>query len=108
MSVLYIAGPMTGMPDHNYPAFDTAAERLRSWGHLVLNPTILEQHNPTPGTPQPWDWYMRRALRMLLDAEGVALLPGWASSRGATIERDLAMSLRMPVRHWRDWRQVTR
>ena len=35
---LYVAGPMTGLPDHNYPAFAEAAARLRAVGYEVESP----------------------------------------------------------------------
>ena len=30
MTRIYIAGPMSGLPDLNYPAFNAMAERLRA------------------------------------------------------------------------------
>ena len=35
---LYIAGPMTGLPDSNYPAFFRAADQFASAGHDPINP----------------------------------------------------------------------
>jgi hypothetical protein len=35
---------MTGTPDHNRPAFDSAAKRLREQGHFVINPVELSAH----------------------------------------------------------------
>jgi hypothetical protein len=32
---------MTNIPDHNRPAFDAAAKRLRGEGHFVINPAEL-------------------------------------------------------------------
>lgn len=102
-TTLYVAGPMTGLPQFNYPAFNAAAKMLRGFGYRTLNPVDAEALNPTPGTPQPWDWYMRHALRMVLNADALALLPGWEQSRGASLEVLVARSLEMathPLEHW--------
>ncbi|MCS6578235.1 DUF4406 domain-containing protein [Curtobacterium poinsettiae] len=99
---LYIAGPMTGYEYFNYPAFRFAEQQLRSAGFDVLNPVDAEQHNTT-GAPQAWDWYMRHALRMVVDSDGVALLNGWEQSRGAQLENHVATSLGMPVRPIAGW-----
>lgn len=95
---VYIAGPMSGLPDYNYPAFNRAADALALAGHEPLNPTDSEMENPTPGTPQPWDWYMRHALRMVLEADAIALLDGWNASRGANLEARVGLDLGIPVR----------
>lgn len=94
---IYVAGPMTGLPDFNYPAFNAAAATLRAQGHTVLNPA----ENPVPpcGT---WQGYMRLALAQLVQCECIVLLPGWAESKGALIERKLAQVLGMDVLHFSD------
>lgn len=101
--ILYVAGPMTGIPEFNYPAFHAAASLLRVRGFGVLNPADSEDQNPTPGTPQEWDWYMRHALRMVLRAEGLALLDGWEASKGATLEVTVATALQLPCRPLEGW-----
>lgn len=92
-ATLYLAGPMSGQPDFNRPAFDLAARRLRGAGFAVLSPAEA----PEPGPAPEWLDWMRGSLRLLLDADGLALLPGWWDSRGATVERDLARSLGLPA-----------
>lgn len=100
--VVYVAGPMTGFPEMNYPAFDAAADQIRALGYDVLNPVDTEQDNDT-GQPQSWDWYMRRALVMLVGATGVALLPDWHLSRGAQLEKHVAEQLGMDIRPLSGW-----
>lgn len=100
--ILYVAGPMTGIPEFNYPAFNAAADQLRDAGYAVLNPVDSEQHNPD-STPQPWDWYMRHALRMVTEADGIALLPGWQRSRGARLERLVGHHLHLPSHPVQVW-----
>lgn len=38
MARVYIAGPMTGLPDFNFPAFHAAAAAWRAAGWEVFNP----------------------------------------------------------------------
>jgi hypothetical protein len=38
MTRAYIAGPMTGLPEFNFPAFHAAAASLRARGFEVENP----------------------------------------------------------------------
>lgn len=89
---IYLAGPMTGLPDFNYPAFNRAAKSLREAGWEVLNPA----ENPDPAEPV-WREYMRMAVAQLVTCDTVALLPGWERSKGARIEWQLARGLGLRV-----------
>lgn len=89
---IYVAGPMTGLPESNYPAFHAAAARLRALGHHVENPA----ENPAPSCGS-WLGYMRLALAQLVTCDQVALLPGWEMSKGASVEWRLACDLELPV-----------
>lgn len=88
---LYLAGPMTGLPQCNYPAFTAAAQHLRGLGYDVLNPA--ENTPPSCGT---WAGWMRLALAQLVRADAVAFLSGWELSAGANREREVAHWLAMP------------
>lgn len=101
---LYVAGPMTGMPRLNFPAFRAAAASLYGRGFDVLDPS---RHG---GNLHGYDWadYMRLGLGDVLAADGVALLPCWENSKGATLEVHVAQSLAMPVRPVADWLAVER
>lgn len=92
MQRIYLSGPMTGLPDYNYPAFNAEADRLRAPGYLVENPA----ENPLPADA-PWHLCMRDAIRQMLTCDAVALMPGWQVSRGANVEVELAMHLQMKV-----------
>lgn len=99
LPVLYLAGPMTGLPDFNYPAFRSAAASLERAGFTVLNPA---ENEPPCEVPEWSDW-MRVALGQLVRADGVAFLTGAGNSRGALLEMKLASVLGMEVRPWRAW-----
>lgn len=88
--VVYISGPMTGLPENNYPAFNVAAVRLRALGFSVENPAECEQQ-------ESWQSYMRAAIVKMMRADALIMLPGWEQSRGARIEFDLAASLSIPI-----------
>lgn len=89
---IYIAGPMTGYEDLNFPAFHAESARLRGLGYEVVNPAEI---NPDPNAE--WIDCMRADLRELLDCAAIALLPGWEKSRGASLEHHVASSLGMHV-----------
>lgn len=110
---LYIAGPMAGHPEWNYPAFFTAEAELAALGHDPVNPARLDGDTveaavAAAGTPEApvhtWEWYLRSSLGNLAAADGVVLLPGWQSSRGARLEVHLAQALGIPLFILRDGR----
>lgn len=92
MKRIYIAGPMSGLPEFNYPAFNRAAAMLRAQGHHVENPA----ENPAPACGS-WAGYMRLALPQLCKCDAVYMLPGWRGSKGARVEHGLALDLGMEV-----------
>jgi hypothetical protein len=97
--ILYIAGPMSGYADMNYPAFFDAEEQLRDAGfHRILNPArAIVSRNGT------YEQFMRSGLRMVLDSTALVLLPGYEASPGATWELDTAVRLGMPFGTLEAW-----
>lgn len=92
---IYIAGPMSGIVDHNFPAFHAAAKRLRAKGFTVINPA--EINADAVDVVRPWAWYMRRDIAELVKCHTIYLLPGWENSKGAMLERHIAERLGMHV-----------
>lgn len=91
---IYVAGPMTGLPGLNFPAFHAATAQLRAQGHTVVNPAEV---NPDPSAA--WEVCMRRDIAELVTCDGIHLLPGWEASRGATLEHHIATQLKLHVMH---------
>ncbi len=91
MKRIYLSGPMTGLPELNFPAFAAMTDSLRAVGHAVTNPAEL---NPDGGT---WNDCMRRDIAALMDCDTVATLPGWENSKGARLEVLIAERLGMTV-----------
>jgi len=86
----YIAGPMTGIENLNFPAFHKAAASLRASGHEVVNPAEIVT-DPTA----KWEDCMRADLAQMLGCTHIALLPNWDKSRGAQLEAHIAHALGM-------------
>ncbi len=91
---IYISGPMSGQPDHGHPAFHAAAAELRAAGYKVANPA--EEQPVVEG--KEWHEYLRADLKLLVDCDAVALLPGWRASKGSVLEDQVARALGM--RSW--------
>lgn len=92
--MIYLSGPMTGLPEYNYPAFRSAAETLRSFGQQVFDPSEAFEGR----TDLPKEIYMRKDIEELLKADVVALLPGWQTSSGAQLEVEVAKQCGIPIR----------
>jgi hypothetical protein len=90
---IYISGPMTGREDHNFPAFNAAAERFRRAGWEVADPS----KNFGGRTDLPRESYIRADVILLARCDAIAMLPGWQSSRGALLEHAIARELKMDV-----------
>jgi len=95
---IYIAGPMSGLPGYNLPAFAAAALELEALGYDATNPG---RHGVIEG--YTWQDYMRRALVEMLACDAVAVLDGWENSKGASLEVYVARQLAMPVRPIDEW-----
>lgn len=107
---LYLAGPMTGIPEWNFPAFRLARTTLRDLGHSVFCPAErdLEAGFDPAGMTGHEDldehgFDLREALGADLEficaeADAVIVLPGWATSSGALAEVATARALGLPVR----------
>jgi len=91
MDKIYLSGPMTGKPDHNFPAFHAAAKQFRELGWEVINPA--EHFNGKTDLPRAT--YLRKDLECLLQCDAIALLPGWHESEGARFEVMVAEKLRL-------------
>ncbi len=90
---LYLAGPMSGYAEHNFPAFNRVAALLRAEGYAVFNPA----ENADGGVRRPRSFYMRRDIPALMDCDAIATLPNWQRSRGACLEMWIAIDLDMPI-----------
>lgn len=92
MRRVYISGPMSGYPHGNREAFNQAEHALRVAGYDPINPSSNGLADDAT-----YDEHLRADLRMLLEADAVALLPGYDRSRGSQIETRLASDLNIPM-----------
>lgn len=113
---LYVIGPVTGIAKDNRPAFEAARKRLHDAGYM---PVGIPHDSIEPGTS--WNQAMRMSLCNMLmymdrfdekaddlvfdsfEYDGIALLDGWHGSKGARIERSVAMAVGMPCRTVDKW-----
>lgn len=83
---VYISGPMTGIKDFNYPAFEEAEKIVSATGHEPISPHRAPKL-------KNWEEYMRYDIKLLVDCQAIALLPGWENSKGAKLEVHIAEKL---------------
>lgn len=104
MKTAYIAGPMTGYPEFNFPAFFAAQAKLEAEGWTVKNPAAKDSEgdviaDPSFATGNANDlvtngWDFRGAFswdaNAIIYGDGIYMLRGWEYSPGACAEHAIA------------------
>jgi nucleoside 2-deoxyribosyltransferase len=99
---IYLAGPMRGYDQFNFPAFAAAAKVLRADGHVVFSPAehdIEGGFDPSLNTLDGFDLQaaMRWDIETVIHSDRVVVLPGWHASHGCQVEVMVADSIGIPV-----------
>lgn len=89
----YLSGPMTGLPNYNYAAFNYIASILRRAELDIINPA----ENFEGRTDLPREDYMAQDIKHLMTCDAIILIHGWENSRGAKLELEIAQQLGLEV-----------
>lgn len=101
----YLAGPMSGYPEFNYPAFERTVWQLRELGYGVVSPHEINGglHDlSTPESPEQRRRYLQNNIRGLIECTGIVLMPGWTNSKGVWLEVEIAKALCMEIKEVAD------
>ena len=106
---LYLAGKMRGLPGLNFHVFDHWKQELERKGFTVISPADLSRASgfhpglddmvcKNSGRPdRDMRAVMATDLTVIASVDGIALIPGWESSLGTTVELAYAQFLGLPV-----------
>lgn len=114
----YLCGPMSNVPQFNFPMFDRIAARCRhlDFGEIVSpaemdSPEIRAAALASPdGVPnertscgQTWGDFLARDVKLVADQiDGIIVLPGWMRSRGARLEVFVGLLCKKEFAEWND------
>lgn len=107
MKQIYIAGPMSGYPQFNFPAFFAAQKKFEAEGWKVWNPAnkdgeegVKEDVSFATGNDQQLmksGWDFKEAylwdVEKVINSDAIYMLPGWEKSAGARGEHAVAVSI---------------
>lgn len=86
---VYISGKVTGLQyEEAWMNFQEVEERLTEEGYDVVNPL---KNGVDPD--DPWESHMRADIKLLMECDAIYMMENWEESKGASIERLLAISL---------------
>lgn len=91
-NIIYIAGPMTGIENYNFPEFNKAAEKFIALGYIVENPA---DHGVVDGAE--WQDYLSYDISRLGLCGVIYMLDGWKKSKGANLEFYIANTIGMKI-----------
>jgi hypothetical protein len=94
---IYVAGPMRGYKDFNFPAFDAKRDEINALGHVAVSPADLDREagdvDEKAGVAPPIEVCMHRDIAALLECDAIAFLDGWEYSEGALNEQTVGRIL---------------
>lgn len=102
----YLAGPMRGIEDYNFPEFLRQAKFLRACGWTIFSPAERDMEDPNidhETNVAGWtgerglDYFMAHDLKAVCEHDAVICLPGWEASQGARLETVTAVEIGHPV-----------
>ena len=83
---IYISGQISGLPlEETRAKFENIENELVAQGYEVVNPL----KNGIPYNA-PWEVHIAMDILLLIGCEAIYLLPDWAYSKGATLEKKIA------------------
>ena len=107
MTKIYIAGPMSGYPEFNFPAFYAAETALRSIGFEPINPANKDaEQDPDPEAYATGDHVLVQEkgfdfkaaylwdVTQVIEGDGIYMLSGWQFSPGAVGEHAVAVAMK--------------
>ncbi len=118
---LYVCGPMTGIPQFNFPLFDATSKQLRKEGYTIFSPAemddketrrmALKSPDGAPGSGsskgETWGDFLARDVKIVADkVDAIVVLPGWNKSKGARLETFIAFLCNKPVYYFSTRKRV--
>lgn len=102
MKRIYLGGPMRGYDLWNFPAFDEGCRVLREFGYDVISPHEHDEQLGFSRHAETLEGFDLRAtflwdVEQVCAADGVVVLDGWETSKGATAEVAVARAIGIPV-----------
>ena len=94
---IYIAGPMKGLPELNFPAFYAAEKQLQREGWSTINPARFAHVFGDAPTGRLLDAVCESERAAIPHLDAIYLLDGLNTSRGALLELSVAIQHRLEV-----------
>lgn len=108
MTKAYLAGPMSGFPQFNFPAFFDATKKLRAQGWDIVSPAEIDNEEDKGAAlkskdgdtrdvvamnHKTWGDFLARDVKLIADSgiTAIVFLPGWVDSRGARLEATVGL-----------------
>ena len=117
---IYVAGPMSGHPQFNVPAFLSAQKDLIARDFDAVLPVdldipaerrqLLKSKDGLDAAPRSWAELLSEDLKLIGDTgiEGIVVLSGWQYSKGAKLETYFGRLLGLEIAHYPSLKKVAR